>query len=99
MFSSLFAAARGQGGAENYYGKYATIVWKVQRPRAMRIRPLEKVNFRSGSNQLKITAVKPYTIHPGWRKNLILIKVETDEGIHGWGEAYSQYDRDTAVMA
>lgn len=48
---------------------------------------------------MKITAVKPYTIHPGWRKNLILVKVETDEGIHGWGEAYSQYDRDTAVMA
>ena len=48
---------------------------------------------------MKITAVKPYAIHPGWRKNLILVKVETDEGIHGWGEAYSQYDRDTAVMA
>ncbi len=48
---------------------------------------------------MKITAVKPYTVHPGWRKNLIYVKVETDEGIHGWGEAYSQYDRDTAVMA
>jgi hypothetical protein len=34
---------------------------------------------------LKITAVKPYTVHPGWRKNLILVKVETDAGIHGWG--------------
>lgn len=48
---------------------------------------------------MKITAVKPYTVHPGWRKNLIFVKVETDSGIHGWGEAYSQYDRDTAVMA
>jgi galactonate dehydratase len=48
---------------------------------------------------VKITAVKPYTVHPGWRKNLIFVKVETDSGIHGWGEAYSQYDRDTAVMA
>ena len=48
---------------------------------------------------MKITAVKPYTAHPGWRKNLIFVKVETDAGIHGWGEAYSQYDRDTAVMA
>jgi galactonate dehydratase len=48
---------------------------------------------------MKITAVKPYTTHPGWRKNLIFVKVETDAGIHGWGEAYSQYDRDTAVMA
>jgi galactonate dehydratase len=48
---------------------------------------------------MKITSVKSYSVHPGWRKNLIFVKVETDEGIHGWGEAYSQYDRDTAVMA
>jgi galactonate dehydratase len=48
---------------------------------------------------MKITAVKSYTVHPGWRKNLIFVKVETDEGIHGWGEAYSQYDRDRAVTA
>jgi len=48
---------------------------------------------------MKITAVKSYAVHPGWRKNLIFVKVETDAGIHGWGEAYSQYDRDTAVMS
>ncbi len=48
---------------------------------------------------MKITAVKNYTVHPGWRKNLIFVKVETDEGIVGWGEAYSQYDRDRAVVA
>lgn len=48
---------------------------------------------------MKVTAVKTYTVHPGWRKNLIFVKVETDAGIHGWGEAYSQYDRDRAVCA
>jgi galactonate dehydratase len=48
---------------------------------------------------MKITAIKCYAVHPGWRKNLIFVKVETDAGIHGWGEAYSQYDRDPAVMA
>jgi galactonate dehydratase len=48
---------------------------------------------------MKITAVKSFTVHPGWRKNLIFVRVETDAGIHGWGEAYSQYDRDTAVTA
>jgi galactonate dehydratase len=48
---------------------------------------------------MKVTAVKSYIVHPGWRKNLIFVKVETDAGIHGWGEAYSQYDRDTAVAA
>jgi galactonate dehydratase len=48
---------------------------------------------------MKITSVTSYAVHPGWRKNLIFVKVETDEGVHGWGEAYSQYDRDPAVMA
>lgn len=48
---------------------------------------------------MKVTGVQAYAVHPGWRKNLIFVKVETDAGIHGWGEAYSQYDRDTAVMA
>ena len=48
---------------------------------------------------MKITAVRHYTLHPGWRKNLIFVKVETDAGLHGWGEAYSQYDRDRAVVA
>ena len=48
---------------------------------------------------MKITSVKSFSVHPGWRKNLIFVKVETDAGIHGWGEAYSQYDRDPAVIA
>jgi galactonate dehydratase len=48
---------------------------------------------------VKITAIKPYALHPGWRKNLVFVKVETDAGLHGWGEAYSQYDRDPAVLA
>ena len=48
---------------------------------------------------MKITAVKGYAVHPGWRKNLVFVKVETDAGLHGWGEAYSQYDRDGAVLA
>ena len=48
---------------------------------------------------MKITSVKSYSVHPGWRKNLIFVKVETDSRLHGWGEAYSQYDRDPAVIA
>lgn len=48
---------------------------------------------------MNITAVRRYPVHPGWRKNLIFVKVETDAGIYGWGEAYSQYDRDTAICA
>ena len=33
---------------------------------------------------MKITAVKSFPVHPGWRKNLIFVKIETDEGISGW---------------
>jgi galactonate dehydratase len=48
---------------------------------------------------MKVSSVKCITVHPGWRKNWIFVKVETDAGHHGWGEAYSQYDRDRAVTA
>jgi galactonate dehydratase len=43
---------------------------------------------------MKIAAVRPYLVHPGWRKNWLFVKVETDAGISGWGECYTQYDRD-----
>lgn len=48
---------------------------------------------------MKVVDVKSYPVHPGWRKNLIFVKVETDEGIYGWGEVYTQYDRDLAINA
>jgi galactonate dehydratase len=46
---------------------------------------------------MKITAVKPYLVHPGRGKNWLFVKVETDEGIYGWGEAYTQADRDQTI--
>jgi len=48
---------------------------------------------------MKVTKVTTFPVHPGWRKNLIFVKVETDEGITGWGEVYTQYDRDPAMKA
>src|SRR6185295_431623 len=36
--------------------------------------------------KLKITAIKPYPVWVGTR-NQLLVKVETDEGVHGWGES------------
>lgn len=46
---------------------------------------------------MKITAIKPFLVNPGVGKNWLFVKVETDVGIHGWGEAYTQADRDRAI--
>ncbi|MBI2871715.1 MAG: mandelate racemase/muconate lactonizing enzyme family protein [Chloroflexi bacterium] len=46
---------------------------------------------------MKITGVKSYVVNPGEGKNLLFIKIETDEGVHGWGEAYTQADRDRSI--
>ena len=35
---------------------------------------------------MKITDIKPYPIWAGGR-NVMLVKVETDEGVYGWGES------------
>src|SRR6185312_5052217 len=48
---------------------------------------------------MKVTAVEVLPVHPGWRKNLVFVRIATDAGIIGWGEAYSQYDRDRPIAA
>ena len=49
---------------------------------------------------MKITDVTVHKIHPGpGMKNFIFVKLETDSGITGWGEAYTQADRDTQIEA
>ena len=48
---------------------------------------------------MNVTNVTTFPVFPGWRKNLIYVKVETDEGITGWGEIFTQYDRDPAMRA
>jgi len=50
-------------------------------------------------SSLKITDITTFIVHPGVGKNLLFVKVETDEGIHGWGECYTQSDRDTVMEA
>lgn len=46
---------------------------------------------------MKVTGVTTYLIHPGMSKNWLFIKVTTDEGLTGWGEAYTQSDRDRTI--
>jgi galactonate dehydratase len=48
---------------------------------------------------LEVTDVKTFLVHPGVAKNLCFVKLETDEGIHGWGECYTQADRDQQIVA
>jgi|LakMenEpi03Aug12_release.lakeMendotaPanAssembly.Ray.scaffolds.fasta_scaffold178410_2 galactonate dehydratase len=52
-----------------------------------------------GAIEMKIKNLECLIVHPGWRKNLIFVRIETDCGIVGWGEVYSQYDRDQAIAA
>jgi len=46
---------------------------------------------------MQITAIKTFLVDPGRAKNWLFVKVETDAGIHGWGEAYTQLDRDRTI--
>jgi galactonate dehydratase len=46
---------------------------------------------------IKITAIKTFLVNPGTSKNWLFVKVETDSGLYGWGEAYTQLDRDRVV--
>ena len=47
---------------------------------------------------MKVTDVKATLVHPSkhrghsFGKNLLFVKVTTDEGLHGWGEAYTGVD-------
>ncbi|MEZ4859743.1 MAG: mandelate racemase/muconate lactonizing enzyme family protein [Caldilineaceae bacterium] len=46
---------------------------------------------------MKVTGVQTFLVNPGGGKNWLFVKVETDAGMHGWGEAYTQADRDRAI--
>ena len=48
---------------------------------------------------MQITDIKTFLVHPGRAKNLCFVKIETDEGIYGWGECYTQSDRDVQITA
>lgn len=48
---------------------------------------------------MQVTDVNTFLVHPGKAKNLCFVKIDTDEGIHGWGECYTQADRDLQITA
>ena len=46
---------------------------------------------------MKISDIRYHLVNPGKGKNLCFVRIDTDEGIHGWGECYTQADRDIQV--
>ena len=37
---------------------------------------------------MKIARVESFLFNPGTTRNLLFCRIETDSGLHGWGEAY-----------
>ena len=48
---------------------------------------------------MKVTRVQHHLVHPDSGKNLCFVRIDTDEGVHGWGECYTQGDRDGQITA
>ncbi|MCZ6888950.1 MAG: mandelate racemase/muconate lactonizing enzyme family protein [Gammaproteobacteria bacterium] len=48
---------------------------------------------------MKITDINHFLVHPGTGKNLCFVRIDTDADVHGWGECYTQSDRDTQITA
>jgi galactonate dehydratase len=48
---------------------------------------------------MKVASVRTFLVDPGSHKRWLFVKVETDTGLHGWGECYTQSDRDRAIEA
>ena len=46
---------------------------------------------------MKVTGVRTFLVDPGSHKRWLFVKVETDTGLYGWGECYTQADRDRAI--
>ena len=55
--------------------------------------------FRNRVKQMKITGIESLPVYSDWRKNFVFVRIATDSGFVGWGEAFSQYDRDRAIAA
>ncbi len=48
---------------------------------------------------MKVANVRSYLVNANAPKNLLFVRVEADDGTYGWGEAYTQTDRDTSIAA
>ena len=46
---------------------------------------------------MKIERIETFFFNPGTAKNLLFVRIETDEGLHGWGEAYVSGKKEKVV--
>ena len=46
---------------------------------------------------MTIQEVQTFIVHPGVGKNWLFVKLTTDDGLVGWGECYTQADRDQSI--
>ena len=51
--------------------------------------PLAAQDRRETASELLIRCVEPFVLRIGGRDNLVCVRIETAEGIHGWGEGTS----------
>lgn len=47
---------------------------------------------------MRVTEVRSVIVDPGSGKNWLFVRVDTDAGISGWGECYTQSDRDQSIV-
>ena len=46
---------------------------------------------------MKIARVESFLFDPGSTRNMLFCRVETECGVHGWGEAYVNFETEKAV--
>ncbi len=46
---------------------------------------------------MKVGRVQTFLVNAAASKNNLYVKVETDDGLHGWGECYTSTDRDRVI--
>ena len=46
---------------------------------------------------MKVAAINTFLVQPPSAKAALFVKVETDTGLHGWGEAYTLFGRERAL--
>ena len=48
---------------------------------------------------MKIDRIRTWIVDPGRWKNWVFVRIDTDDGLHGWGEAFTEAGRERAIAA